>query len=353
MPLGYFDTLRALAALILTHGAASDLGDAPSFAQAAFEQVKQQGIRRTGALARAFGMPPEDATALCAVIPAAVAMVDARTVGKLAESLEPLAGRTILEDIEATAAYHLLTTASGSFAEAFERARGKQLKPALALLRWDREAVAGSASYRHLSPNHVPQLLWEDVYDELFAEFFAHKERRMARRVCSMSVVRSMGIHSWREIEKRLELPVESRITAARFVRRLQSQQGTLDGFASNVEEVISRLEQTPPDERIDYKQRRWMLVDLKVVPYADWARICGSVRIGAGKDGVRNRCAAAWIWCHIAGGDYATSPAFTEKHNFDNMRVHYHRFEKECAGDLEHLLTEYGMALVEQPDLR
>ncbi len=350
-PLRYFETLRVLSALLFTYGTADDLGDAPPFVLEAFEQAKQQSVQRKGPLARIFGMPPESAAALSAVVPASVEMLDSRSSAELSKRLEPLVRRAITKGMEASAGLRLLITAAPGFVEAFERARSKRSSVAELLLTNSTTAGTRPARYRRLSPDNVPQLFWEETYDELFAGFFASNIRRFARRVCSMSVVRLLDYHSWTEIERVLELPTYSRKQAARIVHTLQNE-ARLDDFAQSIEEIVRRLDATPDNERINYKQRREALTHLDVVPYDEWTQICEIAGIGAGKDGVLNRCAAIWIWCRIAGGDPWFSPAIRNNDN-NTIRVHYHRFGRRCTGELARLLTDYGLALLREAGCR
>lgn len=347
--LQYFGTLRTLSSLLLAYGSTEALGQAPAFALESFERRQAaylEGRRRK--LMYAFSIPPEDAALLCAVVPAAVKMADAASVEALSAMIEPLVRCARADGLSTPALLRPLTVSSVRLAEAFERTYVRRGSPAGMLLRQNENPVWASVRYGGLSPDYVPQLLWESTYSELFAELFPRKSRYYARRVCSMSIVRLMGPPSWPKAAELLELPVSrSKEIAKELVGVLsRSDQGKTEVFAERIDEVARRMTGTPERDRVNYRLRRRALEHLEVVPYTEWERICEQVGIGPGKDGVRNRCAAAWIWCRIAGGDRWLSPAI--RCNDDNtIRVHYQRFEQECTGELARSLTDYGISLL------
>ncbi|MDP9352235.1 MAG: TniQ family protein [Chloroflexota bacterium] len=353
--LEYFNTLRTLSSLLLAYCTAEDLREAPTFALNSFE--RRRGAYLGGRRAKpayAFHKPPEDTVMLCAIVPAAVGLTRVGSVDALAHALDPIVRRTLAEGVQFSTVLRMLAASNKHLVAAFDIISTGRMNPATVLLRQNDNRISDSVRQRGFSPDYVPQLLWEDTYSELFADLFDHKSRYYARRVCSMSTVRLLGPPSWPKAAELLELPVpRSSEIAKELVGNLRrSDEENLETFAERIDEVARRMTETSEAERVNYRQRRRALEHLEVVPYAEWKRICQEVGIGPGKDGVRNRCAAAWIWCRLAGGDRWLSPAISV--NDDNtIRVHYQRFEKECAGELERLLTEYGHALLREAGCR
>ena len=346
---------RSLCALILYAAELDDLGPLPAPVAAAFADhlagrsandrmrrslAGRNEDRRRGPRTRCYGRVPSAAPLVAAITPLTIRCLSSGSEAALADAVAPLARRAEARNrsyarrlsidfafpVELCAAYEAGLASSAGFSRRAGIDR--------------RTARTGRHSF---TAAQVPQLLWPELYERLFADLIPGTRPESVRRFCSMALVRAAHGCTWQEAALLLGLPQRSgRVVSAALVSRL-SAAGHAELFAQRLREAASWLDAQPA--RVDYAERRRRLVGLCDVGEPAWRALCARCGASPGRGG-RSRFAAAWLWSELTGGDYRLAPALRGRAPA-SARDGYRRF---LASDLNRLQLElevYGTGLL------
>lgn len=357
--LEYFRTLRSLCALQLYAAKVLDLGTLPRTVADSFgsyvadrdsraedrERIRLSGGDfRSGRRTRYYIGAPKSVQLMAAVVTVAVEMLGTGDASDtdLLDKVTWLFERTSERDRRALDMLPGYFSFSPHLKRVFDQWR---LPTRSFTTKLQTSASTDSVSSTPaLNVNHVPQLLWDECYQEMFADLIVGVRAENVRRVCSMSLVRLTGDYTWKEAAEALELPVKEGYGMANKVVSLLNSTDNTDMFTSRLQELAQRIASDP--ERIDYGLRRRVLADLNDITPEDWKAICEEAEVYTGKRGGKSRYAATWLWSHLTEGDYRLSPGFIEKDG-ESQREMYRRFVKNDLKPLQIVLFKYGLSRV------
>lgn len=202
---------------------------------------------------------------------------------------------------------------------------------------------------------HVPPLFWEDKFDRSFAAFFPRTNRTLARRFCSMALVKLCGEHSWAQSARVLGIANQSGSTEKRALKALR-QASSLQEFGRALHEVAQQLSASP--DKIDYYSRRLTLSNLTEIPFSEWRAMCHAAGITTGHVGVKNMYAAIWLWSALTGIEWRLAPGVMNKKKLaaphkvgltERQDKRYRRLSKTDFPKVAPLLLAYGALLLLQ----
>jgi len=217
------------------------------------------------------------------------------------------------------------------------------------------KATATRETIISFGPQHVPPLLWQDDFDRNFAVFFLGMSQTVARRFCSMALVKLCGEYSWAESARQLKLTENSEFTSGCGLQALR-QTDRLKEFGKALREVAQRLSNDP--NKIDYASRRDILSTLIEIPYELWTAMCREAGISPGRIGIRNMYAAIWLWAALTESEWKFAPGLvgerkigpTNKLSFTGSKTRvYLMCCKNFIPKVAPLLLAYGYQLLEQ----
>jgi hypothetical protein len=217
------------------------------------------------------------------------------------------------------------------------------------------KATAARETPISFGPEHVPPLLWEDDFDRSFAIFFPRMNKTIARRFCSMALVKLCGECSWAQSARQLKLTEHSEFTSGSGLDALR-QTGRLKEFGKALREVAQRLSNDP--NKIDYAARRKALSALNEIPYESWTAMCHETGISPGGIGIRNMYAAIWLWATLTASEWKFAPGLadvrkigpTHKTHFTGSKPKiYRHYCKTFIPKVAPLLLAYGSQLLDE----
>jgi hypothetical protein len=171
-----------------------------------------------------------------------------------------------------------------------------------------------------LEARHIPQLLWEEVFDESFVALVPNMRSEKARLFCSLALAKWLFSTSWPATAELLELPAAKTAKIGYGVMGRIADAGTSARFASSIRSLAQALRDS--GLRIDYADRRRALADLGSIDLAGWRAVAGGVRLSP----ARSQAAAAWLWSRITGCNHREAPAWGGEWT-QTRRVAYARF--------------------------
>ena len=356
----YFHDLRSACAMILSLGTPEDLQDVTPQVREAFAQyveyrealrdergdlVAAGGHWRGGPHHKPYTATPQSAALMAAIVPRAITILDAPSTEDLAGSLEPFVlrlrerNKNVRREMGIFMFSERLEGAFESYQEPYLTTVGR-----LGLSRGKAKPVGPTLA--GLIPDHIPQLLWKDTFDKLFAELFVYGilSEEYARIFCSMSLVKLVGDHTWDGSGLELGLPegIGRNIANAGIV--ILNENSNTDLFKSRLYGLAEQLAQE--SYLTDYGFRRRVLADLDDIDSTEWSRICKSAGIRRGRLGRRSGAASAWLWCQLTEGHRRLAPWFL-KNGDDASYMVYCRFLDEALDKLETGLLAYGDSLL------
>lgn len=349
--LEYFSDLRSICVLLLTWGGMEEVVETSSVIRQTFHNyVAKRDEMRAARGKRAHGedsgerylrhhVAPQSAALLAAVIPKAISMLGATSPDEFSASLEAFAGRMR----DPTGQYPALVRSfSGRLREAFDgcwRSRRKHLTNRLGIK--DGERKREDPGLAGLTPNLVPQLLWEDEYQRRFAELMPGVGPLAGRRFCSAALVKLSGSYTWEEAAEELALSPRYLVsTAKRAVPVLGKDYLREERFGTGLLEMGRKLAKDP--HAIDYGRRRRLLAGFTEIDGEYWKSNCAPLIRGKVKDAQRRRWAAVWLWCHLTEGDYHYSPWFEQHGNSEALKS-YRMFATRGLNNLKEVLVRYA----------
>jgi len=337
--LTYFSQLRSLMALVLFIGQPGDLGELPpeisEAARLAFQkrdalQALPRGKQKSPY--QPYKAPPSDVRLIAAVLPLACELLAQPDQVAVATVLEPFIRR--------------LKGSRGRNGNSAVRQMERDLRFQGVLAGALNDLLANKANFDrsvgHLAggqaghyvgflPDHVPPLLWLDVYRQEFApllEGLAIGEAT-ARATVSMALVKLCGTYSWAESAAALGLAdFRTRHNASRIITHLK-RQGRIEAFQQVLHHLAARLsEQEAPT---DYRARREALEQFYLVPISRWTVISSGAGFRDEQVERLRRNVAAWVWTQLTGSDHRLSPALSrDPERQTTVRKQYRKFERD-----------------------
>lgn len=353
-PLAYFLDLRSLTAMILAWGVMEDLGELPEPARAAFARhIKDredgrpmQGRpsslsedERDKSFSKLQTYTPQNAALLAGVVPLAVTMLASPTPQVLAESVSSL----VLRIREQNPQRFFSRMRSFNLSARLEDARSRCVKPhqrPAYRLNSSRAKEPAKPSSDALSHDHVPQLLWKEHYEDLFARLLEPGTRKpFARAFCSMALVKTIDKTSWEQAAVELGIPQRTgRATANNVVIRL-NRSGEMDLFTLRIGALAEILAETL--SVTNYGLRRRALTNFEIGTQ-DWNELSQIAGVRPGKPGGRRIYASVWLWCYLTDGYYLFSPWFA-RNNTKSAQTVYWRFRRYELDGLKSVLEARG----------
>lgn len=333
-PLEYFFDLRSICAMLLDVGLTEDLQEKlPLTVQQAFALHVEN--RETSSKHWAYRRAPQSSALMAAITPTAVNLLNTDSPAVLAEKLKPFVARKCAQTDHVN--FRFLKTFSfsnrleGAFFQARDFLRERR--------RYTLERHREDYTLAFLTSDLVPQLFWEEVYEEQFAELLRGQFKENARRVCSMALLKVARRYSWKEAAEQLGLPAKQSDERAHYATVLLGRAGTYELFRSRLQEFARHLGNH--SNRVDYGARRRLLADFAAIDQDDWRDICTRAWIHPGR-GTRRRFASVWLWCHLTGGDYRLAPGMAG-HDHSTRAEYRYNFPSRMRGQLRDELVEYG----------
>jgi hypothetical protein len=148
----------------------------------------------------------------------------------------------------------------------------------------------------------IPQLIDAVRYTRVIAPLLPGTAPPTGRCFAALAVARHRGAHSWGAAGETIGIGRRKAIQRADvMVRRVADA----PAFWSAVAELADELESLP---HVNYRERRRQLANLHRLPDDPFART--ATKFGLSATDRSNRCAAAWVWGELVGGDWRESPA-------------------------------------------
>lgn len=289
--------------MLLLIGEPEKMKGLPPFVHQAYSLHMRQRVEEAWSLQRTT---PRSPALMGAILPAAVGLLEIQSSEDLANELKPYIARvrTITPHVKTRFVESLSFSSRliGAFDLAWTSMRTKR-RPKFG----EGRPVAPGAGDPLLRAEDVPQLLWEDVFDDEFAPLMKGISKDHARRVCSMALLRFGGDYTWNSAAQKLGLPGKNNAAKGVAAMVLMGRLGTEELFLRHLRKLAARV--VKKSGAIDYGARRRAFSSFKSIDDTDWASLCAA----AGVDphlGQRNRHATAWLWCRVTSGDHRLSPA-------------------------------------------
>ncbi len=343
--LTYFSHLRSLMALVMFIGQPGDLGELPPeiYEAARLEFQERDAIQelprgRQRPPYQPYKAPPSDVRLIAAVLPLACELLAQPDQSAVAIALEPFIcrlkssrgtdGNSAVRQMERNLRFQ------GVLADALNDLLAKKAN-------FDRTVghLAGeqTGNYVDFLPDHVPPLLWLDVYRQEFApllEGLAIGEAT-ARATISMALVKLCGKYSWAESMAALDLSdFRSKHNSSRIIKHLKTQ-GRIKAFQQALHKSAIRL--SKQEHPINYRGRRRALEHFYFIPVARGEVIASGAGLRAGQLELLRRNGAAWVWTKLTVSDYRLSPALSRDPERQTIfRKQYQKFERNVLPQLE-----------------
>lgn len=317
----FFTDMRALCILILTWGEPEDLGEVPAYVQGEFADYVNMRKRAKDALisgvlqqeGRAKELRhhnvPQSAALMAAIAPVALRALISSSSEALASVIEPFVLRRREHCVQL---YRLPRGASPRLREAYEIC----IQPTQTFAwRVGIHSNRRKAAFPNLTPDHVPQLLWEREYEELFADLISGAGTFRGRWFCSATLVQLCGSYNWDDAAAEIGVPGNWLVPSAKVIMTNISRSGKTHIFR---ERIHALAERTAADaDAIDYGSRRRLLADLVEIDRGYWEERCSSLRYrGEEAELQRRNFAATWVWGESTQGHYRLSPWFRHHDN-------------------------------------
>ena len=333
-PWMYFRDLTTLCILILSWGDVEDLGDIPPFVQEAFsvyaekrDEVRAAGNKRVPKALELDRLPrhhfaPTNAALMASIVPVATQILTVPSEEDLTASLEPFVEKIWRHNsVQAFPARR----ASVALRQALDRCWKRHQRFSRRLGMSGPEKKLRNLMHATLTPNDVPQMLWEEVFRESFADLFAKLDEVKSRWFCSAVLVRLSGDYDWAEAADLLGIPSHMFVHAAKKRMRHLNSTDRVGLFDERIHMVAQKLANS--SSKVDYGRRRRLLADFEEIDRAYWDEHCdSSLPKRPIRDIQRRIFGAVWSWAHVTEGYYLLSPWFRE-HNDELWRRRYDRF--------------------------
>jgi hypothetical protein len=356
--LSYFNDLRSVVALILHTATRADLGSLHGSRSTAWSQCEDQrreitearaaararGEGRSGPRLRLYTAVPTSAPLMSAVVPTAMRILAAPSSTTLAERLAWVTERA--REIDSGLVHRL--DKAVKFSAPLHTAWRAAVKASGGFST--RAGLRGTkASGLTFGANHVPQLLWKDVYEREFAHLFRKNHPDYARRFCSIALVKLATGLTWNAAGAALQLDGAASADQANYLILSLSKSGVSEDFGERLLKVAELLDKNPR-QRIDYEARRRAFADFVMIDDLCWQKICDASSINVAT-AARRRWASVWVWCELTGNDFRLHTTMRGA-NADNGREMYRRFVTRDLPLLHGQLSTHAANLLEHPSL-
>ena len=287
----YFRDLRSLCALLLSIGNPEDLGDVPDSVRLAFARHVQDRSElqehrkelvavgrdwRTTVRMRPYTGPPQSSALMAAVCSSAMPMLFAESTEALAKAIEPLVER-MRETFRPNQVLQRLVYFgfSSRLNAAVDQCWNHHRKATARLGMGPGRRRDGNGSLSLLTPDHMPQLFWEEEFEKDLAGLLPGISSVSARKICSMWLVRATTDCTWKEAATMLGIPPERGRGMANKVVSLLNANGTLKQFDLRLRDCARLISLS--DDLIDYGSRRRCLADFVPISSAASGKRCAA----------------------------------------------------------------------------
>lgn len=195
---------------------------------------------------------------------------------------------------------------------------------------------------------HVPQVFWEDDYQEWFFPYFAELsiEDLTARRALSVLMAALVTALPRAQIADYLEFPsnfagagLSRAIELVRVGERKLAFDRALRDFAADFD---------AKQQFVNYTARRQALMEFVDIPQPVWRAIADSAGVEPGQPGGRSVHAAKWVWSYLTQGDYRLAPGTLQDPRAKvTIYQTYRAFRLKQLPQLREALTEYAEQLL------
>ena len=349
--LTYFAQLRSLMALVMFIGQPGDLGDLPpdihEAARLAFQKRDtvrelERGQKRTPY--QPYRSPPSDVRLIAAVLPVVCELLAQPDQAAVALALRPFISR--VHSTRGTTGVWQLGRKLRFQGVLIGALDDLMAKTAVFDRTVGRLAGELAGQYASFLPDHVPPLLWLDIYRQEFASLLEGSDisEPIARATISMALVKLCGKYSW--VWSATALGLDGLLHQASPIRLIWylRKQGRITLFQKALHKVAAWLsEQEIPT---DFRARRKALEHFDVIPADRWEVIASATGLTGRPPVALCRNGAAWVWSQLTGSDHRLSPALSrDPGRTATLRNSYRKFKWD---DLP-LLEVYLRRLVEE----
>lgn len=268
--LQYFRDLRSLCAFVLYSAEPGDLGDLPTPESTAFNAFAKERDRivitrkeslapRNSGRLRLVYARQESPELMSAIVSLATKILEARDSRSMITLLSPLIDRlaTKTPDRWEVIKFFGFSSYLAAVVEESLAQRGK----------FDRaigcKSVDSRESVLEFGPQHIPQLLWKDEFEQSMKMFFPSVQEVSARRFCSMALVKLSDSYTWRQSAAELGFPVDAGNRMANRCVTILGGTGEKESFGKALREIAKRLSTNP--NKVDYGRRREVLSTLLI----------------------------------------------------------------------------------------
>lgn len=303
--LEYLRDLRSLCRMILAVGLPEDIDELPPLVRSAFVSHVAQREEKGRSQKRPVVQSP---ALMAAALPTAVTLLASSSSVDLAARLKPYIDRVRVNTPHVRTTYVDRFSFSPGLLESFRQAWASMSNRRPKFQGSGRETPG--SFHLPLDADFVPQLFWEDLFEEQFAELMQGIRKNHARRICSMALLRFASEHTWNSAALHLGIPgVDSSVKGVAAMV-LMGRLGTEELFMERLRNVSTRIAENPG--LINYGVRRRALSNFNKIADASWKGVCVEARVDP-TVGQRRRYASAWLWTRLTAGDYRLSPAFAD----------------------------------------
>lgn len=166
----------------------------------------------------------------------------------------------------------------------------------------------GRSGAAPIEARHVPQLLWQPIFERDFADLMPHIRPEKARLFCSLALVKWTLSLSWPRAAQALDLPVRASTKLAYDAARKLELAGGAAEFARRIDALSRLLAATYA--HVDYRARRLALHDMHSLDDLAWAK-AWAPGTPPSLSRARRRALTAWLWAELTGSDYRQAPVW------------------------------------------
>jgi len=155
----------------------------------------------------------------------------------------------------------------------------------------------------------VPQRLPAELYRRFFADITPRNER-VTRRVVPIILAAMATGRDWTQAATQLDLlPLANTMTVSNWFDAAQAT----DSLDVTIDRLRAIAEYYSTTTAVDYAARRRMGGRLARIDDCWWQRVCERAGQRTGRNGVKNRCAAVFVWQAATCGDPWRAPWLSE----------------------------------------
>lgn len=347
----FFQELRSVTALVLYCAESADLGNIPDFSKTKFdsyaikrnldisERISSKSGKK-GIRDRAYFRTPQSTSIMAAVLPTALEIVTASDKADIAFRFAPLRERISAR----SHGYRWQLSEYFRFTPRLSKGLAENFR---STAKFDRRIGFKSDNdndelLSKIKTNHIPELFPEYLFSPL-SGYLKGMHVYLARRFCSLSLVKLLGGITWAEAAVELGLPPKQTAKRANADVSLLNKNNCYDLFGADLRLAAIKLSSAP---LVDYAQRRNLLAGFDDIPNESWVTMCANAGISTGVYGVRSKYASVWLWSELTGSHWHAAPGLLA-FNKESGREVFRAFTKSHLAPLRPFLEAYGTVLL------